>query len=58
MFLTQSGGFIIKPISSLLGAILSLLSRGLNAIGVESIGIAIILFTDRLVYWTLNLNIF
>ena len=27
MFLTQSGGFIIKPISRLLGAILSLLSR-------------------------------
>ena len=45
MFLTQSGGFIIKPISRLLGAILSLLYRGLNAIGVESIGIAIILFT-------------
>ncbi|MFR5952423.1 MAG: hypothetical protein ACLUGQ_01455 [Coprococcus sp.] len=48
MFLTQSGGFIIKPISRLLGAILSLLYRGLNAIGVESIGIAIILFyADR-----------
>lgn len=45
MFLTQSGGIIIKPISRLLGAILSLLYRGLNAIGVESIGIAIILFT-------------
>ena len=30
MFLTQSGGFIIKPISRLLGAILSLLYRGLN----------------------------
>lgn len=45
MFLTQSGGFIIKPISRLLGAILSLLYHGLNAIGVESIGIAIILFT-------------
>lgn len=45
MFLTQSGGFIVKPIARLLGAILSLLYRGLNAIGVESIGIAIILFT-------------
>lgn len=45
MFLTQSGGFIIRPISRLLGAILSLIYRGLNAIGVESIGIAIILFT-------------
>lgn len=45
MFLTQSGGFIIRPISRLLGAILSLIYRGLNTIGVESIGIAIILFT-------------
>ena len=36
MFLTQSGGFIIKPISRLLGAILSLIYRGLNEIGVES----------------------
>lgn len=45
MFLTQSGGFIIRPISRLLGAILSLIYRGLNIIGVESIGIAIILFT-------------
>ena len=55
MFLTQSGGFNIKPISRLLGAILSLLYRGLNAIGVESIGIAIILFTliVRLIIFTL-----
>ena len=45
MFLTQSGGFIIKPISRLLGAILSLLYRGLNAIGVESIGIATVSYT-------------
>lgn len=45
MFLTQSGGFIVKPVSRLLGAILSLIYQGLNTIGVESIGIAIILFT-------------
>ena len=58
MFLTQSGGFIIKPISRLLGAILSLLYRGLNAIGVESIGIAIILFTliVRLIIFIIGLD--
>lgn len=45
MFLTQSGGMIIKPISRLLGAILSLLYTGLENIGVVSIGVSIILFT-------------
>lgn len=45
MFLTQSGGFIMKPISKLLGAILSLLYDGLNSLGIINIGLAIILFT-------------
>ena len=45
MLLTKSGGLIIGPISRLLGAILSLLYDGLSNIGIESIGIAIILFT-------------
>lgn len=45
MLLTQSGGFIMKPISKLLGAILSLLYDGLNGIGVINIGVTIILFT-------------
>ncbi len=45
MFLTQSGGFIIKPISKLLGAILSLIFDGLNMLGSVNMGIAIILFT-------------
>lgn len=45
MFLTQSGGFIMKPISKLLGVILSLLYDGLNSLGIINIGLAIILFT-------------
>lgn len=45
MFLTQSGGFIVKPISKLLGAILSLIFDGLNMLGSVNMGIAIILFT-------------
>lgn len=45
MLLTQQGGFILKPISKLLGAILSLLYDGLSSLGIINIGIAIILFT-------------
>lgn len=45
MLLTQQGGFIIKPISKLLGAILSLLYDGLSSLGIINIGLAIILFT-------------
>lgn len=45
MLLTQQGGFIIKPISKLLGAILSLLYDGLSSLGIINIGVAIILFT-------------
>ena len=45
MLLTQQGGFIIKPISQLLGAILSLLYDGLSSLGIINIGLAIILFT-------------
>lgn len=45
MFLTQSGGLIVRPISRLLGAILSLLYTGLEHVGVVSIGVSIIIFT-------------
>lgn len=45
MLLTQQGGFIVKPISKLLGAILSLLYDGLSSLGIINIGVAIILFT-------------
>lgn len=45
MLLTQSGGLIIKPISKLLGAILSLIYEGLGLVNSVNIGIAIILFT-------------
>lgn len=45
MFLTQSGGFIMKPISKLLGALLSLIYDGLSALGIVNIGVAIIIFT-------------
>ena len=45
MFLTQDGGLIVKPLARLLGAILSLIYDFLNSINIESIGIAIILFT-------------
>lgn len=45
MFLTQSGGFIVKPIAKLLGLILSLIYEGLCSLGIVNIGIAIIIFT-------------
>lgn len=47
MILTQSGGMIIKPISQLLGALLSLIYDGLDAIGLQAgiIGVSIIIFT-------------
>ena len=45
MFLTQKGGFIMKPISKLLGAILNLIYEGLSSLGVINIGFAIILVT-------------
>lgn len=45
MFLTQGGGFIMKPISKLLGAILNLIYEGLSNLGVVNIGFAIILIT-------------
>lgn len=45
MLLTQQGGFIIRPISILLGEILSFIYDVLNKIGIVNIGVAIILFT-------------
>lgn len=45
MFLTQQGGFIVKPISILLGEILNLIYNLLSNIGIVNIGVAIILFT-------------
>ena len=45
MLLTKQGGFIVKPISILLGKILSLIYDVLSNIDIASIGIAIILFT-------------
>lgn len=45
MFLTQQGGFIIRPISILLGQIFSLIYDLLNKIGIVNIGVTIILFT-------------
>lgn len=45
MLLTQQGGFIMKPISKLLGAILNLIYEGLSNIGVINIGFSIILIT-------------
>lgn len=45
MFLTQSGGLIMGPLSKLLGLILSLIYDGLNALGSVNVGIAIIIFT-------------
>ena len=45
MFLTQQGGFIVKPISILLGEIFNLIYNLLDKIGIVNIGVAIILFT-------------
>lgn len=45
MFLTQQGGFIVRPISKLLGFILELIYNGLSQLGIINIGVAIILFT-------------
>lgn len=47
MILTKSGGAILGPISRLLGALLSLIYDGLDAIGLKAgiIGVSIILFT-------------
>ncbi|MDE6025636.1 MAG: YidC/Oxa1 family membrane protein insertase [Lachnospiraceae bacterium] len=45
MLLTQQGGFIIKPIAKLLGAILNVLYNALTSVGIVNIGVAIILFT-------------
>lgn len=45
MFLTQQGGFIVRPIAKLLGFILELIYNGLSRIGIINIGVAIILFT-------------
>ncbi|MBO5509552.1 MAG: membrane protein insertase YidC [Lachnospiraceae bacterium] len=45
MFLTKSGGFIVKPISILLGKIMSWLYDLFSIIGIEGIGLTIITFT-------------
>lgn len=45
MVLTQQGGFIIRPIANLLGAILDIFYNMLSSMGIVNIGIAIILFT-------------
>ena len=39
MFLTQSGGLIVGPISSLLGAVISWIYDVLNMIGIANVGI-------------------
>lgn len=44
ILLTQKGG-IIGPIAKLMGWIMNLIFEGLNLIGIENIGLAIILFT-------------
>lgn len=45
MLLTQSGGFIVKPISILLGKLLSLIYDLLANFGIVNIGVSIIIFT-------------
>lgn len=45
MFLTQQGGFIIRPIAGLLGNILELIYELLSKVGIVNIGVSIILFT-------------
>lgn len=45
MFLTQTGGLIRGPVSKLLGLILNLFYEAFGHLGVESIGLSIILFT-------------
>ncbi len=45
MFLTQNTTFIIGPISQLLGLLMNIIFEFLNALGVPSIGLSIILFT-------------
>ena len=45
MFLTQSGGLIIGPISKLLGVLINGIYELLDLIGFANIGVTIILFT-------------
>ena len=45
MFLTQSGGLILGPISKLMGLIMNLFYEIFSKFGVESIGLSIIFFT-------------
>ena len=45
MFLTKSGGFIVKPISILLGKIMSWIYDLFSILGIEGIGLTIITFT-------------
>ncbi len=45
MFLTQRGGLIVGPISSLLGGVISWIYDVLNMIGIANVGVTIITFT-------------
>ncbi len=45
MILTKQGGIIVRPISIVLGKLFELIYNALDAVGIKSIGVAIILFT-------------
>lgn len=45
MFLTKTGGFIVKPLSTLIGKIFGFIYDIFSNIGIDSIGITIIIFT-------------
>ena len=45
IFLTQNTTFIIGPVAKLLGLLMNIIFEFLNALGIPSIGLSIILFT-------------
>lgn len=45
MFLTKQGGFIVRPIATLLGKFMSLIYEFFSSMGIVSIGLSIIVFT-------------